>query len=134
MQQAIDYTLEQMAQDEKEYYDSLPIHQKFLNHFWEHQWCDWEYWEIDCWFEWKYEEDIPNIHEISDWIESELKALWDGWIESSTKPKEWFYLTYNTIWAIFETYYHPHTWWCTWWSIKETEITHYQPLINPPNK
>ena len=87
---------------------------------------------------WNVFEDLMSWKEVRLWdvIDKihELEALWDGWIESSTKPKEWFYLTYNTIWAIFETYYHPHTWWCTWWSIKETEITHYQPLINPPNK
>ena len=84
--------LEMMARLDREHYDSLPIHLKFLEHFGMHQWHDGEHWEIDCGFEWEDEEDIPNIHEISDWIESEIYSLpiESQWIDINEEKPEQF--------------------------------------------
>lgn len=63
-----------MIQQEKEWYDDLPLHEQFLYDFGVHQWRDWDYCEIDCWYEWKENEDIW-IHDVADWIKSKFDSL-----------------------------------------------------------
>ena len=140
-QQAHESDEEMLARLDKENYDSLPIHLKFLEHFWIHQWHDWEHWEIDCWYEW-YEEDwddSPDIHEISDWIESEVKsriqALWDGWIPlTEGKPtNQWDYLV-KIKWRWVEVKYATVYFKECGIEFQNADVTHWMPLPLPPNK
>lgn len=81
--------LDWLIEEERKHYESLALHDKFLISFWEYQWHDWDYWEIDCGFEWKEEE--INIHDVAEWIENETK-----WIScKDSLPKEpWKYLVF----------------------------------------
>jgi len=78
--------------DYLEHYSNLPLHEKFLEHFWDHQWHDWEHWEIDCWYEWN--EDGDDIHNVADWLENELKSIPED-VELACKR-----LSIYTTWAM----------------------------------